>query len=438
MRTPIKYAIIALLVSAVFGLITVLLPTKVSQRDPLYGYGSDSDTYWDLSTNLINTHKFLSSPGKGFDFLGTVNSYTHAMQRLPGYPVFLAGVRALTHDKTPNSWGIWLANLILVFCNAYFVISLLERDLFKDGINKKWYWLVVLWLPFLFYGSGINTDFLSATLLAGAVYFAFSPDRWNILWLAVFSAAAVMTRGNILFFMVPFLILMITYNKFSKAAWLRFGAALLAVLIVFAAWSHRNQKLSGYFTFTPFVGLQLQQNYIKKILPIQNVNDQYARWNSVEYRQQLFEKLSREVSSYHASSFIDKQITKDTVSLLLHHPVAATKVYVREVVQVFNNEFFLFNIIRLNNSILVRGAAGSLILVFYTLPGLMFFAGLFWVIWRKKWSKYAIVTISAACYSLLTAAILGDFARYILPIEFIIIFWTIKISHEIIYHHSGI
>ncbi len=423
-RPAVKYALIAVLVSAVFALVTAVVPIKFSQRDPVYGYGSDSGTYWDLSTNLISFHKFLSSPGFGFDFLDMVNSYTEAMQRLPGYPLFLAGVRVATGAKTPNAWGIWLADFILVFCNAFFIISIFERDLFKNHVNKNWYWLVVLYLPFLLYGSGINTDFLSATLLAGAVYFAFSPGRWNILWAALFSAATVFTRGNILFFLVPFLALMIIYHRFSKAAWLRFGVGLLAILLVFAAWSYRNHKLSGYFTFTPFVGLQLQQNYIKKMVPFQDAANQYARWNSVQYRQELFESLSRQVSPYYAESKIDKQITSDTFSLLLSRPVLAAKTYVREVAQVFNNEYFLFNVIRSNTSLIARGAAGALILAFYTLPGLLFFAGLFWVLWRKKWTKYAIVTVSAACYALITAAILGDFARYILPIGFVIIFWS--------------
>ena len=276
----VKFAIIAVLVSAVFGLVTSILPVKISQRDPLYGYGSDSSTYWDLSGNLIRFHKFVSSPGGGFDFLGTVNGYSEAMQRLPGYPLFLAGVRALTGAKTGNAWGIWLANLILVFCNAFFVVSVFERDLFKSPITKNWYWAVVVYLPFLFYGSGINSDFLSATLLAGAVFFAFSPRRVDVLWTAVFSAAAVFSRGNILFFLVPFFILMIIYQKFSKAAWLRFGVALLAMLVVFTSWSYRNKELSGYFTFTPFVGLQLQQNFIKKMVPSEDINNRYARWNS--------------------------------------------------------------------------------------------------------------------------------------------------------------
>ena len=129
---------------------------------------------------------------------------------------------------------------------------------------------------------------------------------------------------------------------------------------------------------------------------------------------------------------MDKQITADTFSLLLHQPVAGLKDYVREVAQVFNNEYFLFNVIRLNSSLVARGAAGLLILVFYTLPGLLFFSGLCWVLWRKKMAKYAIVTVSAACYALLTAAILGDFSRYVLPIGFVIIFWTIVFLRRLV------
>jgi hypothetical protein len=153
----------------------------VSGKIPRYGYGADSEAYWDHAGNLASRHSFMSSPGHGFDLVADVDEFSFETQRLPGYPLLLAGVRAIAPSAGPRSWPFVLLNLLLVFANAWFVLSIFRRDVMGgegQAACPAWTcWAVAAFLPFLLYGDGIDSDFLVATLLAGFCYSHLSTGR---------------------------------------------------------------------------------------------------------------------------------------------------------------------------------------------------------------------------------------------------------------------
>ncbi len=420
----LKYSLIAVAASLAFGVFTNVLPEKISQKDPVYGYGSDGQVYWDLGGNLAKGLGFVNSPGFAFSYIYPVNYYTYGTQRLPGYPLLLAAVRALNKSAGPNGASVAVLNLILVFLNAYFIIGLLRK--FLPGVSNKWYLSVALFPPFLLYSNGINSDFFLAVLLAGFCYFLAQEGKKT--WLALpFAAFAFFTRANALFFIVPFLILLTVFNrKNRKILWLS-GCTIFAVALIFLGWSWRNQKLSGSFNFAPYTGSQLEQNYIRKIYRNSRPSGQerFYRWNMPDFVLARFTQLAKTGGIYSAEAEMNKEMINDTISLLWQQKFLAVKVYIRDVAQILTNEYFIFNMARAFNNLYIWAAVWIAVILLYSLPGalMLFLAAVF--AFSRKTSFPAILLYSAALYTLGTAAVLGDFSRYIEPVGFAIIYSVI-------------
>ncbi len=421
MTLKVKFALFSVAASLVFGLVTNYLPSRISQKDPNFGYGSDSDVYWDLGGNLAAGRGFVHSPGFDFAYLHKTAEYTRGTQRLPGYPLVLSIVRAVDFDAAPNSALVSAFNFLLVFLNSFFVIGILI--FLYPNIKSAYFWIVALFPPFLIYGNGINSDFFVATLIAATVYFSLAPSRWRYLSVC-FGAFAVFTRGNVLFFLIPFWLMLAVYYRGKKLDIKPAIFGLAAVAIIFVGWSLRNQALSGRFVFAPFTGLQLRQNYIYKIYENQRPpgEERYWRWRAPEYLKQRFEELYIQSGSlYQAESQLDKELVADTVKLAQVRPVVVVATYARDVVQMLTNEYLLFNLGRSVGSPLLWAGIWTVIMLFYVLPGVwLLLLGFFFLV-RKFFAPLSIVVFSAAAYVFLTAAVLGDFARYLLPVGFAII-----------------
>ena len=417
----VSYAFLTVVFTCIFGVATSLPPQKISQKDPLYGYGSDSEVYWDLAGNLAHGRGFVHSPGFDFSYLHKTSEFTQGTQRLPGYPLALSLIRALDLNAAPNSWLAWMFNLSLVFLNSYFVIGILV--ILYPNTKTVFFWLVALFPPFLIYANGINSDFFAATLISAAVYFSLASSRWRYLSVC-FGAFAVFTRGNVLFFLVPFWLMLAIYYRRQRRDIKPAVFGLAAIALIFIGWSFRNQALSDRFVFAPFTGLQLRQNYIYKIYEDQRPagEERYWRWRAPEYLKQRFEDLNSQTGSlYKAESQLDKELVGDTIQLVLERPAAVVFTYGRDIVQMLTNEYFLFNLGRSVNSPWLWGGIWPVAIIFYLLPGawLLLLAARFFI--RKFFAPLSIIVFSAAVYIFLTAAVLGDFARYLLPVGFAII-----------------
>jgi hypothetical protein len=416
-KTIIKFSLFAVLASLVFGLITSALPANISQKDPVYGYGSDNTSYWNLAGNLAKGLGFMNSPGFDFAYVHKIDQYTFGTQRLPGYPLALAAVRLIFHTDNPKGLAIQLFNLFLVFCNAYFTVAVIKKLL--PQVSPAWFWLVVFFPPFLIYGDGIGTDLVTAMLLAGFCHFALKENasRW---WAVFFAAWAVFTRANALFFVLPFLILQALFYFRDKKKIILSFAGVLAIALVFIAWSFRNQKLSGSFVYAPYTGQQLVQNYINKIYRYNKPagEERYSRWQSPAYLKQRYEELlvANQGNLYAAEVKLSNELTKDTLSLFWQRKITALKVYVRDVAQILTNEWYFFNVARTFPSPYVWFGAWAAAILLYTLPGVLFLLVGVLFLWRRKTNLSAILLYSSCLYVLATAAVLGDFTRYVIPV----------------------
>lgn len=407
----IRYAFYAVGASLAFGIFTNFLPFDLSQKDRLFGYGSDSEVYWDLAGNLAEGRGFVHSPGFDFAYLQKTENYTSGTQRLPAYPVALSVVRVWDINTPPNGWQLGVFNLILVFLNAYFIAGILQK-LFP-AMSKKIYWAIVLLPQFLIYSNGINSDFFGATMISAAVFFALLESKQRY-WSAIFTVLALLTRGNALFFLVPFWVMLAVHSGLRK---LNFRPAILSlglIFLVFAAWSQRNFKLSGHFVFAPFTGFQLRQNYINKIYESQKPagEEKYYLWQDPKYLKTRFEELAAKEGIYAAEAEVNAEMTSLTFKLLWQKKLEAAKIYARNVLQIITNEYFLFNLGRLLNSPAAWGVIWILALLLFTLPGLILLGSALAALLWRKFTLPVIIIYSASAYLLLTAAVLGDFARY--------------------------
>lgn len=417
----IRYALLGTVAALVFGVITNILPPHLSQKDPLYGYGSDSEIYWDLSTNIKEGRGFVHSPGFDFAYLYKTDQYTYGTQRTPGYPLVLAGVRTIFQTDSPNSIGITVFNLMLVFLNCYFIVGILKKQL--PQVPSKFYSFIAIFPLFLIYGNGINVDFITGVLLAAFCYFL---QNNKLAFVSIFLGGfALFTRGNVLFFLAPFWIFYLVFFKDQKQKIVIGSLGLILLAIIFLGWSYRNFQLSGSFTFAPFTGFQLRQNYITKIYENNKPEgeEQFYRWDSPAYlRQEFMNALSDSGNNlYVAEAKIDKQLTKDTFVMLIQKPFVAAKVYVRGILQMFVNEYFIFNLGRQINSQALWLIIWVVVLLGFLLPALVFcFFGL--VLLRKLNKTFlSAVTYSGILYLLLTCTVWGGFARYQLPVYFAIL-----------------
>lgn len=431
-KPEIRYAFAAVGISLLFGIFTNLLPQKISQKDPLYGYGSDSEVYWDLSGNILSKHAYLHSPGFDFSYLQKTDDFVHGTQRLPGYPLILSFIRLITGAAHPNSFGIILFNIILVFLNAYFILGILKK-LFQE-IPEKYYLAVCFFPSFLIYSNGINSDFFTLVLLSGFCFFVLKEGLLKYLAL-LFGAMAIFTRGNALFFVVPFWLLYAFFERKNRKHLIVGIIGIFFVALIFVGWSWRNHALSSHFTFAPFTGLQLRQNYIYKIYKYSDTEgeEKFFRWRSADYLKSHFNELVLKGNGnlYYAEAALDREITKDTVKMLWQKKIQGLRIYIRNVLQMSTNEYFIFNAARSLNVSWVWVLAWVAAILFFTLPALLFFGiSIVWL-FKHRLNLGAIIFYSALFYYLLTAAVLGDFARYLVPIGGILCISVMYVFKEI-------
>jgi hypothetical protein len=421
-----RCALLAVVVSLLFGLVTSALPIKVSGKNPRYGYGADSEAYWDHAGNLVSRHAFMSSPGHGFDLLARVDEPSFETQRLPGYPLLLAVVRSLAPSASPRSWPFVLLNLLLVFANGWFVLSICRRDVLACNGPETfpaWIGLVVAtYLPFLLYGNGIDSDFLVATLLAGFTYSYLSPGkaRW---WSPLFAAWAAMTRIGAVVFIVPFLILTLLQPPKRPGRRVLTLVILASVAVCLGGWSYRNYRLSGYFRPEFMSGLVLQQNYL---ISMEHESPPagfagFARWNSDEYRSRRFHEIAATQGYYVAVGQIDAEMKAAAKSLILAHPWRALTICGRNLLALLLRDYFVFLPYRINPSPWTWSVQVVLFLVYYLIPALLFLGAVTAFAFRKSFTTLSILAYSGACYVLVTAVVWGMNARYVLPVEFIIV-----------------
>jgi hypothetical protein len=169
--------------------------------------------------------------------------YQGEVLRTPGYPAFLALIRAVTADET-------LVQIIQAF--------LLAASCLATAAIAAWTWgvaagrvaalLFSLYLPLLSFASMVLTEALAISLatIGAAVAVHAAAVRARATWVAVAVVTllvGVLVRPNTLVFMLPIAALLILAAPSARRRLYVVGITILAAVVLFGPWVGRNYAL---------------------------------------------------------------------------------------------------------------------------------------------------------------------------------------------------
>ncbi|MDD5547597.1 MAG: glycosyltransferase family 39 protein [Candidatus Pacebacteria bacterium] len=187
--------------------------------------------------------------GKGYDTDSSVG------RPGPGYEYFLAAIFYIFGHSYP---AVWIIQALLLAATAYLVF-LITRLVFKESWHPLMGLiaaaLVGLSPDLISMSAMLMTEMLVVFLSVASIYCFFKYiDAKNIIWIplaAISMAAAILTRSNLLFLVLP----MIIYFIISKD-WKRGLLFIFIFLICFIPWTVRNYGVYGEFKpFNSSMGL---------------------------------------------------------------------------------------------------------------------------------------------------------------------------------------
>ncbi len=206
-------------------------------------HGTDARQYQTLAENFLQ--------GRGLS-MSEEAPYVPDAVRTPGYPFFLAGVKAVTGSFYPSLYLSLLLGLIVPLCGMWIMAR------FTD--DRRWWLATGLALtldPHLFYHSfiyGSEGTFIPSVALALVVCIvALEKRSWR--WAAAAGAMtgiAVMGRPIVQF--VPFLFaatcLAMTWKTLRRRGFQMVAACVMAFAVVVAPWLIRTYVVFGVVDYT--------------------------------------------------------------------------------------------------------------------------------------------------------------------------------------------
>ena len=97
----------------------------------------------------------------------------------------------------------------------------------------------------------------------------------------------------------------------------------------------------------------------------------------------------------------------------------------RMLMQISLNEYLIFEYTRFFPSLISYFVVALLLLIFFLVPAVLLFYTAFKFLIKKDFSEQSILIYSALLYILLNSVVWGGFARYLLPISYIMLINTI-------------
>lgn len=235
MKRTVSIVLVAILIRAALLVVLYSLPNDV--YNPRY----ITDRWDNFSRNMVEYHTFSWVKD------GSIPTIT----RTPVYPLFLAGLIAVTGDN------LFLMKLLYLVLDGVLVLMImkLSEQVFGDVAASTW--AGVFYGLFLFPGwhaSKLSPDVFNSFLLLGATMlylrYVHDPVDEETPWRGIFVTGlvcglAVLTKHVVVLLMPAWLLLTLAKKKFSPRSMVIVAGMVIAAALVLTPWLYRNYRVAG-------------------------------------------------------------------------------------------------------------------------------------------------------------------------------------------------
>lgn len=314
-----------------------------------WGFGSDSEVYWDLSSNLLKRGAFECSPGLGHEFTCYPNPDTIAnVHRLPAYPAVLAFFRFLWDDFRAGYLLNFVAYLLTV-AYAVYLFRLLSPA--ASRLSLSGFGCFVAFSPlYLVYNQGIQSDTFCAAMCVAFTYhflrcqsnFSATSSTWSF-WIqpalaALFGSVCLLSRANAAAFLLPLTIIGVIANFRCRGVFLVANGIVLAGLVLAGTgWMARNYHLTGKPTLSVATGHNLYLNYVYYF--VQPDHPAYP-WRNVARHDFMSSEIYQQGQPLEAEAKLGGRLQEIAWDYIREHPRLALRTAVRSVTGLFIMSYF--------------------------------------------------------------------------------------------------
>ncbi len=309
-----------------------------------WGFGTDASTYWDLAGNMLAGRGFVDSPGLGHAFTGYINAnyYAPNVARLPAYPLALAVARSLWDAVSVG----YVLNVFSFGIILFFAYQLAKNIAFES--QPVWLYVYIVLLAFspvyLIYIQGIHSDLFSGVMIIAFSYHLLKINNVKTgqeVWIhtiasAVFGSIAILTRANLLVYVVLLLLfeMVRVFRHLSRKYLFFVGIVILAVIF---GWSFRNYRIDDHFKLSNQMGFNLFLNYVYyEVRP----NSEIWEWGH-NARHEFMDDMVQKGNSVGFAEFeLDRQLTSKTVEFANGNLDQTRKTALRAVIGLFIDSYF--------------------------------------------------------------------------------------------------
>jgi hypothetical protein len=191
----------------------------------------DAAGYWRLASALL--------AGEGLSFDGEPTAL-----RLPGYPAFVAAVRAGAGDHPE---AVVAVQALLAGLNVVLVGHLAHRwaGARRPAVAALAAWAWALYPYGFVYSHRLITEVPSTTLLLAMAWAASSPSRWRGAGVGAFAAALVYVKPSFLLFLPCHFVYAALRNPRRRSLAATAAVSLAVFAVLYAPWPVRNQYVLG-------------------------------------------------------------------------------------------------------------------------------------------------------------------------------------------------
>ena len=217
------------------------------------GYWIDKPLTLDEQEYLLLAQSLAEGRGLAYPTPAVKPGGARHFERPPGYPLFLAGVITLsggfadvrTDAGVPVSVKVVQSVVGVV---GVLLIALIARRAAGSAAGAIAAWIAALYPPLIWSCAYVLAETVytalafTVVLLLGDACDRGVSNRWKVLAAGAIAGAALLTRENMLFFLVVGVLWLVARRRWSLAA-----VFLVGVLVVMLPWTVRNALVHGGF-----------------------------------------------------------------------------------------------------------------------------------------------------------------------------------------------